>query len=90
MEDCRFRNPWDLREVRTFGRGSAEVAEELRARALSAIEKMAGADDKVRQAATTIIENFDERTVSLARQALVSSPAICGRGRRWRATSPIR
>ena len=26
VEDCRFRNPWDLREVRTFGRGSAEVA----------------------------------------------------------------
>ena len=76
VEDCRFRNPWDLREVRTFGRGSAEVAGELRARALSAIEKMAGADDKVRQAATTIIENFDDKNGSLARQALVtSSPA---------------
>ena len=76
MEDCRFRNPWDLREVRTFGRGSAEVAGELRARAPSAIEKMAGADDKVRQAATTIIENFDDKNGSLARQALVtSSPA---------------
>lgn len=76
VEDCRFRNPWDLREVRTFGRGASEVAGELRSRALSAIEKMAGANDKVREAATTIIENFDDKNGSLARQALVtSSPA---------------
>ena len=76
VEDCRFRNPWDLSEVRTFGRAPAEVAGEMRSRALSAIEKMQGANDKVRQAATEIIENFDDKNGSLARQALVtSSPA---------------
>lgn len=75
IEDCRFRNPWDLREVRTFGRDRSELNAEYRARALSAIEKMQGASDNVRQAATTIIEQFDEGS-KLARQALLtSSPA---------------
>src|SRR5882757_8573896 len=50
VEDRRFRNPWDLSEVRTFARSKAEVAVELRARALSAIEKMSGANDRVRAA----------------------------------------
>ena len=76
IEDCRFRNPWDLTEVRTFGRESGDVAGELRARALSAIEKMQCASDNVRQAATKIIEEFDTTDSKLARQVLVtSSPA---------------
>lgn len=76
IEDCRFRNPWDLSEVRTFGRPSGEVSGELRARALSAIEKCSGASDDVRQAATEIIERFDTVDSKLARHALVtSSPA---------------
>lgn len=76
IEDCRFRNPWDLSEVRTFGRPSGEVAGELRARALSAIEKCSGASDNVRQAATEIIERYDTVDSKLARHALVtSSPA---------------
>ena len=76
VEDCRFRNPWDLSEVRTFGRESGEVAGELRARALSAIEKMAGTSDAVRQAATTILETYDTVDSKLARQCLItSSPA---------------
>jgi HK97 family phage major capsid protein len=76
IEDCRFRNPWDLTEVRTFGRDSGEVASELRSRALSAIEKMQSASDNVRQAATKIIEEFDTVDSKLARQVLVtSSPA---------------
>lgn len=75
VEDCRFRNPWDLSEVRTYGRDRSEVNAELRARALAAVEKMQGASDNVRQAATTIIEQFDEGS-KLARQALLtSSPA---------------
>lgn len=76
VEDCRFRNPWDLSEVRTFGRSKGEVSSELRARALSAIEKMSGCSDNVRQAATKIVEEFDDERSTLARQCLAtSSPA---------------
>ncbi|WP_293308872.1 phage major capsid protein [Mycolicibacterium sp.] len=75
IEDCRFRNPWDLAEVRTYGRDAGEVEGELRARALSAIEKIRGTNDDVRQAMTTIIETHDEGG-KLARQLLLtSSPA---------------
>lgn len=73
VEDCRFRNPWDLSEVRTFGRDAGDVSSELRARALSAVEKMQGASDDVRQAATQIIEKFDDGKSSLARLCLASS-----------------
>lgn len=76
IEDARFRNPWDLTEVRTFGRADGELADEYRARALSAIEKMQCANDKVRAAATKIIEEFDTVDSKLARQVLItSSPA---------------
>lgn len=76
IEDCRFKNPWDLSDLRTFGRNTGEVSGELRARALSAISKMPGASDDIRQAATNIVERFDSADSKLARQALVtSSPA---------------
>lgn len=73
IEDCRFKSPWDLSEVRTFGRDQGEVSTELRARALSAIAKMPGASDDIRQAATHIIERFDSKDSRLARQCLVTS-----------------
>lgn len=73
VEAGRFRNPWDLREVRTFGRSREEVNAELRARALSAIEQMPSASDDIRQAATTIVERFDDKDATLARLALVGS-----------------
>lgn len=76
IEDARFRNPWDLSEVRTFGRPQTEVATELRSRALSAIEQMQGANDDIRQAATRIVERFDSADSKIARHALItSSPA---------------
>lgn len=51
----KFRNPWDLSEVRYAGnRGS-----ELRSRALDAIERMPYADDKVREVATRLVERSD-------------------------------
>lgn len=75
IEDCRFRNPWDLGEVRTYGRDRGQVNAELRARALSAIEKIKGTSDEVRQAATTIIENFDEGGKLSKQCLLTSSPA---------------
>ncbi len=72
----RGRNPWDLSEVRAFGRKAGEVSTELRARALSAIEKMPGANDKVRAAATDILERFDSADSKLALLCLItSSPA---------------
>ena len=75
IEDCRFRNPWDLSDMRTYGRDQGEVNGELRARALSAIEKIRGTSDDIRQAATKIIEEYDEGG-KLARQCLLtSSPA---------------
>lgn len=76
VEDCRFRNPWDLSEVRTFGRDPGEVAQELRARALSAVAKMPGASDNIRQTATQILERWDSSDSKIARHALItSSPA---------------
>ncbi|MGX4657097.1 phage major capsid protein [Micromonospora sp. SCSIO 07396] len=76
IEDQRFRDPWDLSEVRTFGRSRESVNAELRSRALAAIEKMPSASDKVREAATNIVERFDDKNATLARLALAaSSPA---------------
>lgn len=73
VEDRRFRNPWDLSEVRTFSRSKEEVAHELRSRALSAIEKMSGASDRVRAAGTDIIEQFDDSDSRIARLCLATS-----------------
>ncbi|MBQ1096333.1 phage major capsid protein [Streptomyces sp. b94] len=73
VEDRRFRNPWDLSEVRTFGRSTEEVGQELRARALSAVEKMSAATDGIRSAATDIIESFDDKKGSIARMCLATS-----------------
>jgi HK97 family phage major capsid protein len=88
IPENRFRNPWDLSEVRTFGRSNEDVGQELRSRALAAIEKMSGANDKVRQAATNIIETFDDASSTIARHCLItSSPEYlrawskCARGR---------
>lgn len=73
VEDRRFRNPWDLGEMRTFARGPEEVGQELRARALSAVEKMSGATDRIRAAATDIIEAWDDKRGSIARMCLATS-----------------
>ncbi|MFD9192988.1 phage major capsid protein [Streptomyces phaeochromogenes] len=73
VEDQRFRNPWDLSEVRTFGRPKGQIGQELRSRALSAVEKMSGADDRVRTAATTIIERWDDGDSRIAKLCLATS-----------------
>jgi HK97 family phage major capsid protein len=76
VEDCRFRDPWNLSEVRTFGRDPEDVGAELRARALSAIEKMPGCNDAVRAGGTRILERWDDRNSYIARLILhTSSPA---------------
>lgn len=73
VEDRRFRNPWDLSEVRTFGRSKDQVGQELRSRALSAIEKMAGANDRVRSVATDILERWDDGDSTIAKLCLATS-----------------
>lgn len=69
----RFRNPWDLSEVRTFSRSREEVTQELRSRAISAVEKMSGANDKIRSSATDILQSFDDKDGSIARMCLATS-----------------
>lgn len=73
--DAKFRgkDPWDLRGLQTFGRDPGETASELRARALSAVERMPGANDTVRENATAIIERYDSPDSKIARHALVTS-----------------
>ncbi|MDC8981250.1 phage major capsid protein [Mycobacterium marinum] len=71
--DRRISNPWDMRGMQTFGRDPDQLAGEYRARALSAIERMPGASDNVRSAATRIIEDFDSKDSRLARFALATS-----------------
>jgi HK97 family phage major capsid protein len=76
VEDARHQNPWDLSQVRTFGRDGGEVAAEFRSRALDAITKMPGCTDNVREAATGILEKTVDHPDKLARQILLtSSPA---------------
>lgn len=78
VEDVPFnvRNPWDVSQVREWGREPGSVAQEYRSRALSAIEKMPVANDSVRKAATAIIERYDDSDAKLARLCLAtSSPA---------------
>jgi HK97 family phage major capsid protein len=73
VEDRRFRNPWDLGEMRTFTRSPEDLGQELRARALCAVEKMAGANDRIRATATQIIEAWDDKRGSIARMCLATS-----------------
>jgi len=76
VEDHRFKDPWNLDEVRTFGRDPEALGAEMRSRALAAIEKMPVANDKVRAAATKILEEGADHPDKLARQILLtSSPA---------------
>jgi HK97 family phage major capsid protein len=76
VEDHRYKDPWNIDEVRQFGRDAGDVNAEFRSRALSAIEKMPVANDKVRAAATEILEERTDNADKLARQILLtSSPA---------------
>jgi len=73
VEDRRFRNPWDLGEMRTFGRSPEETGQELRARALCAVEKMSGANDRIRSVSTDILERWDDKRGTIARMCLATS-----------------
>jgi HK97 family phage major capsid protein len=72
----RHGNAWDLSDMRMFGRTPNEVNAEMRSRALTAIEQMPGATRAVREAATGIIEQWDDKDSTLAKLCLAtSSPA---------------
>lgn len=73
VEDCRFRNPWDLSGVNTWSRSKTEVNAEMRARAKSAVEKMGGTTDAVREAGTRIIEQWDDGDARISRLCLATS-----------------
>jgi HK97 family phage major capsid protein len=73
IEDRRFHNPWDLGNVRTFGRSRESINGELRARALSAVEKMPQANDRIRAAATDVLERWDDKDGALSRMCLATS-----------------
>lgn len=72
-EGRTFKNPWDMSEIRTFGKSPRQMNSELRARALSAVEKMPGASDSVRKAATSIVEQWDSREGKIAQHVLATS-----------------
>jgi HK97 family phage major capsid protein len=73
VEQGRFKNPWDLSQMRTFDRSQAQQVAEYRSRAKSAIEKMSGATDRVRAAATNLVERWDDQDGRLSRLVLASS-----------------
>lgn len=76
VEEGRFKNPWDLRSMSTFDKSPEAVGREYKSRALSAIEQMQGATERVRSAATDLIEQFDDGHGSLSRLALALSEPV--------------
>jgi HK97 family phage major capsid protein len=76
IEENRFRSPWATQDMRTMGRPPEQVAAEFRSRAISACAQMQGATDPIRQAATEILERWDDQDASLSQLALaLSAPA---------------
>lgn len=65
----KYKNPWDLSNIRYDGSGNRP---ELRSRALSCVEQMPFADDKVREVLTKFVQRDGDRTVDMVLAA--SSP----------------
>lgn len=89
VEEGRFKNPWDLSNVRTFDRSQSELVSEYRSRAKSAIEKMAGSTDRHREAATGLIERWDDEDGKLSRLVLALSEPVYMRAWSKMARSPL-
>ena len=69
-------DPFDLAEMRTWDRSPVQLGEELKARALTAIEDLPGTNDSRREAMTGILQEFDTDKGVLAKRLLLSgSPA---------------
>lgn len=69
VRERRFRNPYDLSEIRG-GLTPAEQGAEFRARALSAVERMSAADDKRKEVCTRLIERWDSKDGQMSRLLL--------------------
>lgn len=67
----RYHKPWEILESSRLSQKTS--VNEWRARALSAIEKMPGANYEIRKAATEIVEEFDNDEGDLSKLALVLS-----------------
>src|SRR5919107_943490 len=72
----RGRDPWNTGEVATFGRSREQVAAEYRSRALSAVERMPAATDRIRSAATDMVERHDDEDGRLSQLALALSEPV--------------
>lgn len=79
VRERRFRDPWDLSEMRS-GLTPFQQGSEIRARALSAIEKMPATEDPRREVMTRFIERFDTRDARLSWLALATSSDAYVRG----------
>src|SRR3954471_19665104 len=73
VEERRFRNPYDLSGMKYYGRTRESVVGELRSRAHSAIEIMAGADDTIREASDDILSRWDDEDGTIAKLVLATS-----------------
>lgn len=73
VEERRFRNPYDLTGMKYYGRSRESVVNELRSRAHSAIEIMAGADDNIRETGTEILSRWDDEDGTIAKMVLATS-----------------
>lgn len=72
VSERRFRDPWDLTEVRT-GLTPQQHAAEIRSRALSATERLPFVDDKRKEVVTNLLERSDTKDAQLATQVLLTS-----------------
>jgi HK97 family phage major capsid protein len=72
VEEGRFKNPWDTSELRMGLTPQARGAE-LRARALSAIERMQGSTAARRETSTRFIEEYDSSDGKMAQIVLATS-----------------
>jgi HK97 family phage major capsid protein len=66
-------NPWDLSEMRVYPNDPKAQTTELRSRAYAAIEQMEGASDDRRQAATKLLDRWDDKQGSISRLVLATS-----------------
>lgn len=72
VRDRRFRDPWDLSEMRS-GLTPLQQASEVRSRALAAIERMPASDDKRRETMARFIERFDTKDARMSWLAIATS-----------------
>ena len=73
LEDVRYRSPWDLSNMRVFGRSREDINLEMMSRARSAIEQMPQATDRIKAAATDILEKFEDKDAKISRMVLAAS-----------------